>query len=751
MAAQRRFTGCGFVLLLLPLLAAPSFAGAVGGRVRGRADHAPLAAVRVTLQAQAGPPRSPSLAVLPALSSDAAGSGEGFMGATLTDASWAYRFVDVPAGDYILGFAGDAWAGRIVPGIRIDAGSDLRVDADLEAPLTERVTVRGPADGTGSGPSRRVLERDDLENRPAALGDPFRALAGTAGVAPGNDFQSEMRVRGGDATETAVLLDGQPLPYAYHFGGGAGSAGTLSGDLVESVTLTTGGFSAEYGDALAGVIDLSTRVAHPGRTTGLVGLGSMLAHAAVFGTAGDDSYAVSARYGDLGLYDGHVAGDAADGVRFHDLYGALRVPFAGGARLEMALMEAGNDYRAELGFSDQAVMSSQDRGWRARLDLPFDAESLLRLQIADTGLAVRAGIDGGMGYDQDQRRQDVRLSWSRDLGDSHGLNAGLGLQRVAGGMTGAVADGEVLLPSALDLRSDVASVYLEDTWRPDPSVSLRLGGRADRSSWTGESGVSPRLGVEFHPRPRLVLRCAAGRFVQFPRQEQMFLAAGTPLRMQSADHIIAGFEVSTDRGTRLVVEGYRKDLARPIGEAVNRYVELQELMTQFDRGRILGAEVTLRHGGEGGLSWEADYAWLTATQTKAGVESPRDTDQRHTLGLSFGRRLGNGWEAGGTVRYATGLPYSPLRPWTNGIDYGIAVGDLNGARLPAYGRVDLSLRRARTTSWGLLNVRLDILNILDRRNVRSIDVAYDPATGAFYRITHDQSPFLPVLGVSAEF
>src|SRR5439155_16768972 len=166
----------------------------------------------------------------------------------------------------------------------------------------------------------------------------------------GNDFHSEMRVRGGDAAETAVLLDGQPLPYAYHFGGGAGSAGTINGDLVDSLTVTTGGFSAEYGDALAGVIDVATRESRPGKTTGTAGLGSMLAHAAVFGPAGDGSYALSGRYSNLDLYDGHVAGDSTDGVRFHDLFGALRLPLAAGARLEMALLEAGNAYEADLGY-----------------------------------------------------------------------------------------------------------------------------------------------------------------------------------------------------------------------------------------------------------------------------------------------------------------------------------------------------------------------------------------------------------------
>jgi len=725
--------------------------GTLGGRVRERTGHAPIAAARVRLEPESGRPWPTALPASLSAAPDSAGSNPQPARTTQTDSSGTYRFEDVPAGVYLLGFEGEAYEGRVVTGVRVVAGPEVRVDVDLEASLSERITVRGSTVEEGPGLSRRVFGRDALGLRPAALGDPFRALAGTAGITPGNDFQSEMRVRGGEAAETTVLLDGQPLPYAYHFGGGAGSAGTINGDLVDSLTVTTGGFSAEYGDALAGIIDVSTRVTPPGRTTGTAGVGSMLAHAAFLGPAGEGSYAVSGRYSNLGLYDGHVAGDATDGVRFHDLFGLLRLPLAAGARLEMALLEAGNTYEADLGYSARAAMSSENRGLRARLDLPLDPATLLRLQASDSGLAVTSGVTGGMSFDQDQRRQDLRVSMLRDLDGRHRLNGGLALERIAGGMAGTVSDGDTLLPSDLAARGEVVSAFIEDTWRPADTLTLRYGGRVDRSSPTGETALSPRFSLEIRPSTGFTARCAAGRFEQYPRQEQMFLAAGEPLRMQTADHVIAGFEVATRAGTRIVVEGYRKNLSRPIGEALNRYIELQERVAQFDRGTVRGAEITVQHQVAPAWSWEASYAWLRATQTKDGIESPRNTDQRHNLGLSFSRRLGKGWEAGAIARYASGLPYTPQRAWTNGIDFGTLLGDLNGARLPAYGRLDLRLGRAIQAAWGLLDVRLDLLNVSNRANVRSVDLTYDPSTGQFYRTTYYQSPFLPVFSLSAEF
>src|SRR5207245_11073226 len=125
------------------------------------------------------------------------------------------------------------------------------------------------------GGFRSVPDRSRPRRPPRQAGGargPFQGAGGPVGIAQENDFQSQMRIRGGDSSDTEVLLDGQPLPYPYHFGGSAGSAGALNGDLVESVEVQTGGFSVEYGDALAGVIDLSPRDRRPDPTPATAGL-----------------------------------------------------------------------------------------------------------------------------------------------------------------------------------------------------------------------------------------------------------------------------------------------------------------------------------------------------------------------------------------------------------------------------------------------------------------------------------------------
>src|SRR3989442_11122320 len=182
-----RVTRCAGAFLLVIVTGSPGVrageaGGSIGGRVTERAGQTPIAAVRVTLRAQRPAPSPVLPASLPRAHAPGGPRPEAER-STITDASGEYRFDEVPPGVYVLIFAGEAHAGRAVAPIHLDAGSDLRVDSDLEPLVPERITVSGRGDDGGPGLSRMVLDRDALASPPAALGDPFRAIAGRAGIA----------------------------------------------------------------------------------------------------------------------------------------------------------------------------------------------------------------------------------------------------------------------------------------------------------------------------------------------------------------------------------------------------------------------------------------------------------------------------------------------------------------------------------------------------------------------------------------
>ena len=81
--------------------------------------------------------------------------------------------------------------------------------------------------------------------------DVFRSLQSVSGVTSINDFGAEMFVRGGDADQVAVLVDGAPVFGPYHM---FGMIGVFNPDAIESTELYKGSIPARYGGSLSGVV-----------------------------------------------------------------------------------------------------------------------------------------------------------------------------------------------------------------------------------------------------------------------------------------------------------------------------------------------------------------------------------------------------------------------------------------------------------------------------------------------------------------
>ncbi|MFT7073088.1 MAG: outer membrane cobalamin receptor, partial [Patiriisocius sp.] len=103
-----------------------------------------------------------------------------------------------------------------------------------------------------------VLKPLDVVTTASALGDfvgALQTLPGTTNVAE----DGRLFVRGGDASETQIFIDGIRVftPYTPTTNN-APTRGRFSPFLFDGITFSTGGYSAEYGQALSSVLLLST-------------------------------------------------------------------------------------------------------------------------------------------------------------------------------------------------------------------------------------------------------------------------------------------------------------------------------------------------------------------------------------------------------------------------------------------------------------------------------------------------------------
>jgi len=122
----------------------------------------------------------------------------------------------------------------------------------------DAVTVNAGTFNAGDNAKVTALKPLDIVTTAGALGDfvgALQTLPGTSNVAE----DGRLFVRGGDAEETQIFVDGMRVftPYSPS-ANNIPSRGRLSPFLFKGITFSTGGYSAEYGQALSSVLLLNS-------------------------------------------------------------------------------------------------------------------------------------------------------------------------------------------------------------------------------------------------------------------------------------------------------------------------------------------------------------------------------------------------------------------------------------------------------------------------------------------------------------
>ncbi len=168
-----------------------------------------------------------------------------------TDTSGHYMLRNIRSGSYGIRFTHVGYTPRLVRGVLIDPDRRMVVDVTLqpsdvsleEVVVTqERPLIRQEVTGT-----TYFLRGDDVKLLP--IGNVTDVL----GLQPGVTLEGN--VRGGKTTDVSYLIDGLPVQDLM----AGGVASILPASSVFGMSVYTGGFEPEYGNALAGVVNIVTR------------------------------------------------------------------------------------------------------------------------------------------------------------------------------------------------------------------------------------------------------------------------------------------------------------------------------------------------------------------------------------------------------------------------------------------------------------------------------------------------------------
>ena len=100
------------------------------------------------------------------------------------------------------------------------------------------------------------LSTPELRQIPGAQGDAGKALENLPGVARPGLTGGELVVWGAAPEDTRVVVDGIEIPALYHLGG---LRSIVHSGFLRTLTLVPGGYGAEYGRGLGGLVRLVSR------------------------------------------------------------------------------------------------------------------------------------------------------------------------------------------------------------------------------------------------------------------------------------------------------------------------------------------------------------------------------------------------------------------------------------------------------------------------------------------------------------
>lgn len=231
MSVKVRGVFLALVLLLIPGLLIAGITGKITGRVRDAATGNPLPFVNVVVQQDAEPITG---------------------AATGTDGT--YVISNLRAGEYTLEFSMVGYQTVVVNGVKVTADQVTRQDAKLKTgaiglpPVV--ITAERELLTTEPPPiTNREIRQKPVDN----YQDVVRLAAGATETSSG--LSSGLHIQGGRTNEVVYVVDGinanDPV---------TGQSGVyIDNTAIQEMTINTGTFNAEYGDAMSAVVNIVTR------------------------------------------------------------------------------------------------------------------------------------------------------------------------------------------------------------------------------------------------------------------------------------------------------------------------------------------------------------------------------------------------------------------------------------------------------------------------------------------------------------
>ncbi len=536
---------------------------------------------------------------------------------------------------------------------------DLKIKLRDDVSTLDAVVLSAGTFSAGDNSKVTVLKPLDVVTTASALGDfvgALQTLPGTTTVAE----DGRLFVRGGEAEETQIFIDGIRVfsPYTPTTNN-TPTRGRYSPFLFDGITFSTGGYSAEYGQALSSVLLLNT-IEEPDQEKtdiGIMSVGATLGNTQKWSKS---SLSVNASYINLAPY--------------------------------IALFPDRNDWdKPYQGFSGEAVFRQKFDNGILKLYSAFDNSKFeltqedinytdgVHFRLNNNNLYFNGSyqgmlndvwsVHGGLSYTnsdekinvQDQNINDVEHSVHAKLKFKRRFNSRFKLN--FGAEYFATNFDETFSNTTIDAttygyNNNIAAAYTEADIFFSRKLAMKAGVRAEYSELFQEYNIAPRLSLAYKTSAKSQISLAFGNFYQNPQSN--VLKFTHDLKAQNTTHYILNYQLNAD-GQIFRAEAFYKDYNNLI-KYDGEFVDFNTNISNSGYGYSKGLDLFWRDSKSiKNVDYWLSYSYLDTERDYRNYEHAAQPNFANTHNLSV---VGKYWiadwksQVGFSYAYASGRTYT---------------------------------------------------------------------------------------------
>ena len=578
---------------------------------------------------------------------------------------------------------------------------------NLEAGDKARVSVLKPLDiVTTAGSAGNII---------AAL----QTLPGTQNV--GED--GRLFVRGGEANETQTFVDGMRVAQPY--GATAQNVptrGRFSPFLFSGISFSTGGYSAEYGEALSSVLLLNTQDEPDQNKTDIalmtvgVGLGNTQKWK-------KSSLSLNVNYINLAPYQFLIKQNVDWNSPYQSLSGetVYRYNFNNGIlKLYAAFDSSKFDINQEnINFeqkirvnlkNDNFYLNSSYKGnfgtnWQITSGLSYGySRNKINFDINDV--------------DNNENAAHLKLKLKKSFSDRVKLSFGADyfITKFNEDFTENIGNS-----ATNGYNSNIAAVYTEADIFFSKKFATKAGLRVSNNSLLNENVISPRISLAYKMAKNSQLSMAYGDFSQTPNVDYIKFSKFHQFESEKASHYILNYQYN-NKGKTFRAEAYYKDYSNLV-KYDSPSLQYSSVFNNNGSGYAKGLDLFWRDGKSiKNLEYWVSYSYIDSERDYKNFPAQVTPDfiANHSLSVVTKYWI-NDWKSqiGFTNMYSSGRPYNN----PNEVQF------MNG-KTKSYNSLSFNWAYLLTTQKILY---FSVSNILGSQNVFGYDYAKNPDATGFYK------------------